>query len=308
MLRSALLAASRSTPLRDQLVKLPVTRQVVERFIPGETVEDMVRAVQKLADQGLHSTVDHLGEDTHDIAQADAVADAYQTILTRLDEAGLIGWAEVSVKLTAIGLGLDDGRDLALRHCRDICATAARLGTTVTVDMEDHTVTEETLQIVETLRADFPTTGCVLQSNLRRTERDAKRMAVEGQRVRLTKGAYANPPEISYLTRSEINLSYVRALRTLMDGPGVPLVASHDPVLVDIAQELATRAGRGAGDYEFQFLYGIRTGEQRRLASLGHTVRIYVPFGADWYGYFMRRLAERPANLLFFARALVGRN
>lgn len=308
MLRSALLAASRSTPLRDQLVRLPVTRQVVERFIPGETVDDMVRSVEKLAGQGLHSTVDHLGEDTLDVGQAHAVAEAYQTILTRLDDAGLISWAEVSVKLTAIGLGLDGGDELAIAHCRDICATAARLGTTVTVDMEDHTVTETTLRLVEALRADFPTTGCVLQSNLRRTENDARRMAVAGQRVRLTKGAYANPPEISYLSRQDINLSYVRALRILMDGPGVPLVATHDPVLVDIALELAARAGRAAGDYEFQFLYGIRAGEQRRLASLGHTVRIYVPFGADWYGYFMRRLAERPANLLFFARAIVGRN
>jgi proline dehydrogenase len=171
--------------------------------------------------------------------------------------------------------------------------------------MEDHTTTDATLHAVRALRGDFPTVGAVLQAYLRRTEADCRDLAGPGSRVRLCKGAYKEPASVAFQTRREVDLSYVRCLKVLMAGAGYPMVASHDPRLLDIASVLAARHHRRPGSYEIQMLYGIRPDEQRRLAGAGVTVRVYVPYGADWYGYFMRRLAERPANVGFFLRSLL---
>jgi proline dehydrogenase len=176
----------------------------------------------------------------------------------------------------------------------------------ITIDMEDDTTTEKTITIVESLRRQVPDAGCVLQSNLHRTLDDIARIDGPKSRVRLCKGAYTAPGDISYTHRHDIDINYVRCLKALMTGQGTPLVASHDPRIIEIAQELAARTGRKLNQYEFQMLYGIRSLEQVRLAELGHVVRIYVPFGTDWYGYFVRRLAERPANLRFFLRSFLG--
>ena len=305
--RQLLLAAARSSTARRAVETAPVSRAIVERFIAGETREDAVRVVDELIVHGLHVSVDHLGEDTVDEARADAVRDEYVALLARLGAAGIGGRAEVSVKLSALGAGLHpDGRYGALERAGAVCAAASAAGTTVTLDMEDHTTVDDTLAAAAELRADFPWVGVVLQSYLRRTETDCRELLHAGSRIRLVKGAYAEPDAVAFRDRGEVDRSYVRCLRLLMEGRGYPMVATHDPRLIEIAGALAVRAGRDQGSYEFQMLYGIRDEEQRRLAAAGETVRVYVPYGGDWYAYFMRRLAERPANLAFFLRALGG--
>ena len=279
-----------------------MSRSVVKRFVAGETTEDAVRVTRELVEQGLHVTLDHLGEDTTDAEQAAATAKAYLVLLDRLAEEGLAHAAEVSVKLSAVGQALDE--DLALRHAREICAAADRAGTTVTFDMEDHTTTDSTLRIVEALRADYPWAGAVLQAYLHRTEDDCAALSGPGSRVRLCKGAYEEPETVAYKSVGEVDRSYVRCMETLFAGAGYPMLATHDPRLVEIGETLAARHGKRKGDYEFQMLYGIRPDEQRRLAAAGERVRVYVPYGDEWYGYLMRRMAERPANVVFFLRAL----
>ena len=176
-----------------------------------------------------------------------------------------------------------------------------------TVDAEDHTTTDRRCPIVRDLRVDFPWLGVVLQAYLRRTLGDCEQFAATGARVRLCKGAYDEPASVAYRDHAAVTESYLRCLRVLMAGSGYPMVASHDPQIIAAVSALARDSGRSAGDFEYQMLYGIRDGEQRRLADAGNQVRVYVPFGTQWYGYFMRRLAERPANLAFFLRALAER-
>ncbi|MDQ0382090.1 proline dehydrogenase family protein [Amycolatopsis thermophila] len=302
MLRTALLAAAGSPGCRSLVERSPLTRPVVRRFVAGSGVDEAVAATAALAGTGRAVTLDHLGEDTTDASRAAATVKAYVELLTLLADHGLAGGAEVSVKLSAVGQRLPDGDRVALDNARRICEAAAAAGTTVTLDAEDHTTTDATLGVLRELRADFPWTGAVLQAYLRRTEQDCRDLAHAGSRVRLCKGAYSEPASVAFPERSEVDRSYVRCLRVLMAGDGHPMVATHDPRMIAIAEEL----GRGRPDWEFQMLYGIRDAEQRRLAR-DHTVRVYVPYGDEWYGYFMRRLAERPANLAFFLRALVRR-
>jgi proline dehydrogenase len=215
---------------------------------------------------------------------------------------------EVSLKLSALGQALDrDGEKIALENAHTICERAEQAGAWVTVDAEDHTTTDSTLSIAADLHTDFPWLGVVLQAYLRRTHGDCEQFAASGVRVRLCKGAYDEPASVAYRDRGAVTDSYLRCLRVLMAGLGYPMVASHDPVVIEAVSALAREYGRGAGDFEYQMLYGIRDGEQLRLASAGNRVRVYVPFGTQWYGYFMRRLAERPANLTFFMRALAER-
>jgi proline dehydrogenase len=305
MLREVLLAASRSPRVKRLVESAPVTRDVVRRFVAGESLEDAVAATRGLTGRGLRVSLDHLGEDTLDRAQADAMRDSCIALLDRLGAAGLTPYAEVSVKLSAMGQALPgDGEKIALDHARDICAAAARHGTTVTIDMEESSTTDSTLGIVRELRADFPWVGAVVQSYLRRTEADCRDLAYEGSRVRLCKGAYDEPDSVAYQSRDDVDRSYVRCLKVLMSGRAYPMVATHDPRLIRIAGVLAAKYGRAQDSYEYQMLYGVRPGEQRRLAAAGETVRVYVPYGTQWYGYLMRRLAERPANVAFFLRAL----
>ncbi|GAA4618632.1 proline dehydrogenase family protein [Saccharopolyspora hordei] len=306
MLRSTLLAAARSQGVRRLVEANPLTKPVVQRFVAGTTPDDAVRVTRALRDQGMHVTLDHLGEDTLDAQQAAEIVRAYRRMLRVLADEGLADRAEVSVKLSAVGQFLPgDGEKIALDNARLVCEAAAEAGTTVTLDMEDHTTTDSTLGILRDLRVDFPWVGAVLQAYLRRTEQDCRDLATEGSRVRLCKGAYAEPASVAYQDKAEVDRSYVRCLKILMDGAGYPMVASHDPRMVAIAAELARRAGRDADSFEYQMLYGIRPEEQRRIAAEGGKLRVYVAYGDEWYGYFMRRLAERPANLVFFLRSLV---
>jgi proline dehydrogenase len=305
-MRAALLTASRNRTVRKVVENAPVSRSVVRRFVAGTDVEDAVRVTADLVGAGLTVSLDHLGEDTTEIGHADATTKAYLTVLRRLSEQGLSARAEVSVKLSAVGQALDES--MALDNARSICAAAAAAGTTVTLDMEDHTTTDSTLGILRALRTDFPETGAVLQAYLRRTAADCRDQAVAGSRVRLCKGAYREPESVAYQSPLDVDKSYVRCLRILMTGSGYPMVATHDPRLVRIATTLIQRTARSQGSYEFQMLYGIRPNEQLRLAEEGETVRVYVPYGDEWYGYLMRRLAERPANVAFFLRSLATKS
>jgi proline dehydrogenase len=308
LLRQPILLLARSQGVKKLVSTMPVSSGIVTSYVPGESTADAVRATSELVDDGLRVTLDYLGEDTTDAAQAEATVAAYKDVLSELTSRGLAAHAEVSVKLSAIGQFLpDNGHKVALENARDICRAARNAGTTVTLDMEDHTTTDSTLSILRELRKDFPETGAVLQAMLHRTEADCRALAYEGSRVRLCKGAYMEPEDVAFQEKVEIDKSYVRCLKVLLAGQGYPMIATHDPRMVQIASSLASRFGRRPGTYEFQMLYGIRPEEQKRLAGAGETMRVYIPYGTEWYGYLMRRLAEKPQNLAFFARSLVSK-
>ncbi len=311
MLRHILLAASASGRMRKLVTSAPLARGVVSRYVAGDHEGAAVTVTRRLRADGLQVSLDYLGEDTADAGQASAVAEEYLSLLARLaaDRLTRGGGAEVSVKPTAVGLGLaEHGEKTATENIARICAAARNAGTTVTLDMEEHIWVDATLRIVRTLRADFPDLGCVIQSQLRRSAADCAALASRGSRVRLCKGAYDAPPDVAFGSRAGVDRSYARCLGLLMRGDGYPMVATHDPRLIKIAAAQAHLAGRAHGDFEYQMLYGVRPAEQQRLASTGAQVRVYVPYGSDWYGYLVRRLAERPANLAFFLRSLVSRS
>jgi proline dehydrogenase len=308
MLRGALLRVSRSHKIKNLITTAPVTSAVVQRFVAGDTSAAAVAVTRRLVDAGLLVTIDFLGEDTNDPSRADEVVVAYLNLLTKLRESRLSPSAEVSIKLSALGLHLRDGPQLALDNAELICRAARKADTAVTLDMEDHTTTDSTLEVLRTLRKEYPETGAVLQAYLYRTEGDCRDLAEAGSRVRLCKGAYEEPEGLAFQDRHEIDKSYVRCMKILMAGNGFPMLATHDPTMIEIGRRLAEQHGRGPKDFEFQMLYGIRPTEQLRLAKLGHAVRIYTPYGTDWYGYLVRRLAERPSNLRFFARSLMTKS
>ena len=279
LLRQPLLRLSRSSRVKRLVSTMPVSAGVVRGYVPGETVEAVVEASAQQVADGIKVTLDFLGEDTTDVEQAEATVAAYVTVLKELAARGLTRSAEVSVKLSAIGQALPDdagfggGEKIALENARTICRAARNAGTTVTLDMEDHTTTDSTLAILHELRKDFPETGAVVQAYLHRTEDDCRALAYEGSRVRLCKGAYNEPEDVAWQDDLDVDRSYVRCLRVLLAGQGYPMIATHDP----------------------------------RLVEAGEPVRVYIPYGTEWYGYLMRRLAERPQNLSFFLRSLISK-
>jgi len=314
LLRRALLAVAASERIRGFVTATPATRAVVDRFVAGESIGDAVRVARSLREDGLLVTLDYLGEDTTDAAQAAAVATQYTQLLGKLAAEGLTedGAVEVSVKPTALGLLLGSagaadgitalGERTAAEHIERIVVAAQDAGTTVTIDAEDHRTTDAALRLANSLRIRFGSVGTVVQAGLRRTEADVRELAVPGVRVRLCKGAYAEPLSEAFTARHDVDKSYARCLRILFESPGYPMVATHDPRLIAITRSLGLR--RSPDSFEYQMLYGVRADEQRRLAQTRARVRVYVPYGGDWYGYLVRRLAERPANLLFFLRSL----
>ncbi|ADG99225.1 Proline dehydrogenase [Segniliparus rotundus DSM 44985] len=314
--RPVLLAASKSQRLESLSQRFAFTRAVVSRFVAGYELDDALRVVADLLGSRFVS-VDHLGENVRDRAQAEAAVQAHRDLLDGLgrvrDELAARGQPlpdgalEASIKLSAFGQLLPDGQALALAGAQALCAKADEVGALVTVDMEDHTTTEATLSVVRALRSDFPWTGAVLQSYLKRTEADCRDFAGPGSRIRLCKGAYQEPKSVAYQDKEQVDSSYKRCLAVLFEGDGYPMVASHDPAMIAEATRLAAATSRVASSYEHQMLYGVRADEQARLAASRVRVRTYVPYGGRWYGYFVRRLAERPANLGFFLRALAGR-
>ncbi len=308
-LRPAIMAASRREGLRRIAEWLSVTRKVVHRFVPGETIDSVLNSLPVLRDSGRFVSVDYLGEDVANADDADAAVRVYRDLIDALGGlggmSGVVRPLEVSVKLSALGQSLErDGHKIARENAWSICAAAQRAGVWVTVDAENHTATDSTLRIVRDLRTEFPWLGLVLQAYLRRTLDDCQEFAASGARVRLCKGAYDEPAALAYREPAEVTDSYLACLRVLMAGSGYPMVASHDPEIIRAVPAMTRESGRHSGEFEYQMLYGIRDDEQRRLAAAGNQLRVYVPFGTQWYGYFMRRLAERPANLAFFLRAL----
>ena len=309
MLRELLVSASRSEKLEHLVSTSPLSRGVVIRFVAGTTTADVVSTVQGLHDNGLLASIDRLGEDTLDRSAADVTVADYKDVLRAISNAGLTSSAEVSVKLSAVGQALGtDGESIALENALTICSAANEVGTTVTFDMEDHTTIDSTLRILTQVRKEFPNAGGVLQSQLHRTEDDVAAYSYDGSRIRLCKGAYAEAADVAFVDRGEIDKSYVRSMRTLLESNAYPMLATHDPRLIQIGQALALRSGRKKETFEFQMLLGVRPEEQLRLADLGHKVRIYVPYGDQWYPYLMRRMAEKPANLSLFLRSLVSKS
>ena len=306
--QTALLAASRRPVLRRVVTGTPVTRRVVDRFVAGEALPDALDAVRALAADGIAVTMDHLGEDVTDRSEAQRSRDAYLALLDGLAPLQLGRRAEVSVKLSAFGQALPGGEDVALHLVRPVVEAATVQGTTVTLDMEESHTVDSTLAVLAELRREHPGTGAVLQAMLHRTEDDARALAVPGSRVRLVKGAYREPASAAHQDKAAVDGAYARCLEILVRGGGYPMAGTHDPAMIERLLALVVETGRAPDSYEFQLLYGIRPEEQVRLAAAGHTVRAYVPYGADWYGYFMRRLAERPANLQFFLRSLATKS
>jgi len=294
--------------MRSAITGVPVTRRVVDRFVAGDNLDQASLVIGGLVSEGLRVTVDRLGEDTLDASDAAATRDAYVEMLKRFSDLGIAENTEVSLKLSALGQKLpQDAEKIAMENAVAIAEAARDAGTTMTLDMEDHTTVDATLGTLRELRADFPWVGVAIQAALFRTEGDIADLATAGSRVRLVKGAYMEPASVAFQEKHAVDKAYVRAMKTLMNSPAYPMIASHDQRMIDIAHKLIADAGREPDSYEFQMLHGIRTTEQQNIVAGGEAMRVYVPFGDDWYGYFMRRLAERPANVMFFLNSLVKR-
>lgn len=298
-LRPVILAAAKSARMRDALTRAPVTAKLVRRFVAGESRTDALAVAGSLLSTGCRVSIDYLGEDTTDRAQATATVTEYLALIGELGAMAASGDAEISVKLSALGQTFDPG--LATEHLRILCAAASAAQVLVTVDAEDHTTTSATHDSVRKLRTEYPALGIAIQSYLYRAVEDCAELGADGARVRLCKGAYREPDSVAYQRKVQVTESYRRCLATLVAAGGYPMAATHDPELIAAATELAPDA------FECQMLYGVNESAQQALLATGTRLRIYLPYGDQWYGYLMRRLAERPANAAFFLRSLVSR-
>jgi proline dehydrogenase len=300
-MRSLFISLSHRQSLARLAVSSPLTRSVVTRFVAGETLEAGLAAIERLQRAGLHATVDVLGESVTSPELASAAADRYVATLAALSARGLD--ANVSIKLTQIGLDVD--RDMCRANVSRILEAARAVDGFVRIDMEDHVQTDATLEIWREAHERYAKTGIVIQSSLRRSAADVDRISAVGGRVRLCKGAYAEPPDVAYVTKRAVDLNYARLMERLLTAGTQPAIATHDAGLIARAIDIAERERIGQDRFEFQMLYGVRRDLQRALVARGYTVRIYVPYGQEWYPYFMRRLAERPANVAFILRAIL---
>jgi proline dehydrogenase len=298
--RSVLAVTGRSS-VRKLFSESGAGRRLSLRFVAGETIDEAVAAARTLNEMGAQVSLDHLGEHVTDVAAAVAARDDYLQCLDRIHESGID--ANISVKLTQLGLGLDD--DLAVESLDALAARAADAGTTVTVDMEESELVEKTVAAFEMVQDRHGNVGIAVQSYLYRTPADLDRIVVHGGHVRLCKGAYAEPAEVAHQDKDRVNAAFDTLTRRLMATPGItPAIATHDDERIDLAKGLAEDRSR---PWEFQMLYGVRRNLQRSLLDEGHPVRVYVPYGSAWYPYLTRRMAERPANVAFFVRAAVGK-
>jgi proline dehydrogenase len=303
-MRSLLLALSHRRIIGRLATRLPFTRPMVARFVAGESLDAALPLIGRLHDAGFRSTVDILGESVMHEDAARAAASAYVDALRVMADRGVD--LNVSLKLSQMGLGL--GQPVARQNAGRVLAAAAELGAFVRIDMEDHTTTDATLEIWRQLRpmmAGQGDVGVVLQSALRRSEADAEALIGDGARIRLCKGAYKEPAAAAYPDKADVDAAYLRITERLLLAGQYPAIATHDDRMVDHAIGFARDHGIGPERFEFQMLYGIRRDLQDRLIADGWTVRIYVPCGREWYPYFMRRLAERPANVAFLVRSIL---
>lgn len=303
MLRWLLLRAAGSARLAELSATSPTARSVVDRYVAGDTLDAGIEVARELAAAGMTLTLDHVGENVTNAEQTEQAAQVYRDLLRRSAEASLP--AGISVKPTQLGLKLDAGRCDKLVD--DLAQRAAEADAHVTLDMEDHTVTEATVALVERVHADgFTGVGCAIQAALHRTPEDVRRLTRLGASIRLCKGAYAEPDHVAWQRRVDIDRAYLEAARYLVREADYPRFATHDHRLVGAIKREAAAIGRPRDSYEFQMLFGVRPPMQRALVDDGYRLCVYVPFGTEWFPYFTRRLAERPANLAFFLRALTS--
>ena len=301
MIGRTLLWASEKRRVQRFVTEGRLTRKVVDRFVAGEEVDDAIRAIKELNAKGIGGILDLLGEGVTDPAGAEAAAGEYLKSIRRIEATGVD--TTVSVKLTQLGLAFDKGR--CIDYLRALCAEAQAIGTIVEVDMEQSDYVTDTIEVFRVLRTDHPQLRLAMQAYLRRTAADLEGLSAIPPRTRLVKGAYAEPPEIAFQKNSEIDAQYRYLTDWLFAKGDDPAIATHDSKLILHAKQAAIDAGKPVDSFEIQMLYGIRRELQQELARQGYRVRVYVPFGSAWYPYLMRRMAERPANLRFFLRAVV---
>ena len=299
MLRSMFISMSHNKGLRSFSESSAFGRKVSSRFVAGMTVEDVLQAAARVNSEGIAATLDSLGESVTDPAEAHASADIYHQLLDQIEARGLK--ANVSVKLSQVGMDLDPA--LAESIVGEMVEHAAQAKSFVRIDMESSEYTEATIAMTERLNARFPgCVGTVLQAYLRRTAADAKRLVGQGIRIRLCKGAYKEPAEIAFPEKKDVDQSYSELMLYLANSGVFCGLATHDEVIIGRMRRFVAETKLDKSKFEFQMLYGVRRDLQRKLAKEGYGVRVYIPFGPEWYPYFMRRLAERPANVLFLAK------
>jgi proline dehydrogenase len=301
ILRSILIALSRNSSLRHFAEDSTLGGRMAARFVAGTTVEEVLAAAASVNRQGISATLDSLGENVHSPQEAQHSADVYHRLLDAIEQRRLD--ANVSVKLTQMGMDLDP--ELALAIVTGLIKRAAAANTFVRIDMEGSAYTQATIDMVSRLHAmdgNRGRVGVVIQAYLRRSAADVDRLLAEGIRVRLCKGAYQEPPNLAFPDKAEVDSNFVRLMQTLLPSGVYHGIATHDEKMIDATRRFAKERGIRADQFEFQMLYGVRRDLQRSLVAAGYRVRVYIPFGTEWYPYFMRRLAERPANLLFIAR------
>ena len=301
--RSALIYLSRQEGLKEFAARFRPFKRLTTRFVAGENIDEAVAAIRELNAEHCSASFDHLNESVANPAEAEAEVAEYQHILKQIDETGID--SNVSIKLTQFGLALDP--ELAYKNARAVVADAARRGNFVRVDMEGSDFTQATIDIFKRLRAEFGLNdvGIVLQSYLRRTYQDAQELVKLPARIRICKGAYNEPPEVAFPDKKHTDENYVRVMQLLLSSGVYHGIATHDPQMIDATVAYAQKQGIGKEAFEFQMLYGIRRDLQRQLAKDGYNVRVYVPYGKHWYPYFMRRLAERPANIWFVLKNML---
>ena len=300
--RSALIWLSRKEGLKDFATRFRYFKKITTRFVAGDNIDETIPIIRQLNAENCTASFDHLNESVGSAAEAENEVAEYRNILTRIDETKIR--SNVSIKLTQFGLAIDP--ELAYRNARRVVEEAHRRGNFVRVDMEDSSVTQATIDIFKRLRAEFglDNVGIVLQSYLYRTLADAQELVKLPARIRICKGAYLEPPEVAFPEKKDVDANYIKVMQLLLASGIYHGIATHDPKMIDATIDFAKREGIGKEKYEFQMLYGVRRDLQRQLARDGFNLRIYVPYGKHWYPYFMRRLAERPANIWFVMKNL----
>lgn len=304
LMRQAVIAVADNALVSRFFQTSPLVRGLVERFVAGETLDEALAACHRLAERGMAITLDELGENVHTQAEVEGAVRSYSTILRRLHAEGLE--PNISVKLTMLGLDLGD--EVARAAMERVLDVAREVDGFVRIDMEGSAYTERTMQIFYDLHDRYPEhVGIVIQTYLHRAEADTRTCIARRARVRLVKGAYAEPASVAYQDRATIDANFDTLMKLLLDEGTFPALATHDPALIASAQDHVRRRGIPLDAFEFQMLYGVREDEQQRLVDAGYGMRVYVGYGTHWYPYFTRRIAERPANALFLLRQLRGR-
>lgn len=301
--RSTLIWLSQREGLKEFATRFPFFKKLTTRFVAGETLDEAIQFIRDLNGDGCTASFDHLNEAVQNASEAENEVAEYSNILARIEESGI--QSNVSIKLTQFGLGLDP--EIAYKNARRVVLEAQRRSNFVRVDMEDSKVTQVTLDIFRRLRSEFGINdvGIVLQSYLRRTYSDAQELVKLPARIRICKGAYDEPAEVAFPDKKDVDANYIKVMQLLLSSGNYHGIATHDPKMIDATVDFAAREGIGKDKFEFQMLYGVRRDLHRQLARDGYRMRVYVPYGKHWYPYFMRRLAERPANIWFVMKNML---